>query len=184
MLLLAHVGITLGITKGLAKILSRRGMKKFTDLIDFRLVCLGSMLPDIIDKPLGGLVLKETLGNGRIYSHTLLFLLFLIISGIFVCFKYKRPGLLAVAEGNAVHCFLDGMWRFPETFLWPVFGWGFPKGDPENWLRLWVNLLTDPWYYVPEILGGAIIMLFIADLVLSKNLYCFIVNGREKSTIT
>ncbi len=36
---------------------------------------IGSMLPDIIDKPLGGLICKETLGNGRTYAHTLLFLL-------------------------------------------------------------------------------------------------------------
>ena len=37
MLLLAHVGITLGSTKGLEKVLSYRGMKEFTDLIDYRL---------------------------------------------------------------------------------------------------------------------------------------------------
>jgi len=184
MLLLAHVGITLGLTKGLEKVLSYRGMKEFTDLIDYRLVFLGSMLPDIIDKPLGGLILRETLGNGRIYSHTLLFLLFLLIPGVFVCFKYKRPGLFVVAGGSTIHCILDGMWYFPETFLWPVYGWSFPKGDPENWLRLWAYLLTYPKYYIPEILGGTIIIIFITELVIRKNLFYFIVSGRAKSCNT
>lgn len=170
MLLLAHVGITLGFTKGLEKVLSCRGMKEITDLIDYRLVFLGSMLPDIIDKPLGGIIFKETIGNGRIYSHTLLFLLFLLIPGIFVCFKYKRPGLFVVAEGSTIHCILDGMWYFPETFLWPVCGWSFPKGDPENWLRLWANLLTYPKYYIPEILGGTIIIIFIWGRYIKPNM--------------
>lgn len=184
MLLLSHLGITLGFAKGLEKVMSCRGMNEFTDLIDYRLVFLGSMLPDIIDKPLGGIVLTETLGNGRIYSHTLLFLLFLLITGTLLCSKYKRPGLFVVAGGSTIHCILDGMWLFPETFLWPVYGWSFPKADPENWLRLWANLLTYPQYYIPELIGGTIIIIFIAELVKSKNLHCFMVNGRVKSGIT
>jgi membrane-bound metal-dependent hydrolase YbcI (DUF457 family) len=178
MLFLAHVGITLGLTKCLEKVLTSLGMKEFTDLIDYRLIFLGSMLPDIIDKPLGGLILRKTLGNGRIYCHTLLFLLFLLFSGIFIYFEYKKPGLFVVAGGSTIHCILDGMWYCPKTFLWPLYGWKFPKGDPENWLRLWANLLTYPKYYIPEILGGIIIIIFITELVMHKNLYYFIVNGR------
>ncbi|NPV91328.1 MAG: metal-dependent hydrolase [Firmicutes bacterium] len=184
MLLLAHVGLALGFTKGLEKVLSCRGMNDCTELIDYRLVFGGSMLPDVIDKPLGGLILGSTLGNGRIYCHTLLFQLFLLISGIYLCFKYKRPELFVAAGGSAIHCILDGMWYFPETFLWPVYGWSFPEGDPGNWLRLWVNLLADPKYYIPEILGGAIIIVFFTELVIRKNLYCFLVSGKVKGGIT
>jgi membrane-bound metal-dependent hydrolase YbcI (DUF457 family) len=184
MLLFAHTGLTLGLTEGLGKVLGCRGMKKYTESIDYRLVFLGSMLPDIIDKPLGGLVLRSILGNGRIYCHTLLFLLFLLIPGMYLCFKYRRPELLVVAGGSTIHCILDGMWCFPETFLWPVYGWSFPKGDPENWLRLWANLLTDPRYYIPEIVGGVIIIVFFTKLVIRKNLYGFIVSGKVKGGIT
>lgn len=183
MLLFAHVGLTLGFAKSLEKVLSCRGMKEYTGLIDYRLVFWGSMLPDIIDKPLGGLILRETLGNGRIYCHTLLFLLFLLIPGIRLCFKYKRPGLLVMAGGCTIHCILDGMWSFPKTFLWPIYGWSFPPGDPGNWLRLWMNLLTSPKYYIPEILGSVIVIVFFTELVIHKNLYCFIVSGKRQTSL-
>ena len=35
-------------------------------------VALGAILPDLIDKPLGHLLLNETLNNGRIFFHGLL----------------------------------------------------------------------------------------------------------------
>jgi len=48
----------------------RRGIRKLPELLDYRLVLVGSMLPDIIDKPLGGLVFREALESGRTYCHT------------------------------------------------------------------------------------------------------------------
>jgi len=161
MLLFAHVGITLGIARSIKKVMKNRGIKEIPVLIDFRLVILGSMLPDIIDKPLGGLIFKETIGNGRIYSHTLLFLLFLSALSTYIWCKYRRPGLLVVAGGSIVHNILDGMWFYPETFLWPVYGWTFPKENPENWPQLWLTLLSEPDYFLPEIIGGVVIIFFI-----------------------
>lgn len=49
--------------------------------LDYRLLVLASMLPDIIDKPLGQVFLKDTFNYGRIYGHTLVFVL---ITGILV----------------------------------------------------------------------------------------------------
>ena len=37
------------------------------------LAALGAILPDLVDKPLGHLLLQETLDNGRIFGHSLLF---------------------------------------------------------------------------------------------------------------
>jgi len=93
-LLLGHIGITLGITKYLEVIIDRdkgidylsrsiKSAKNLQKIIDYRLVLIASMLPDIIDKPLGGVILKESIGNGRIYAHTFLFLLFLFGLGMF-----------------------------------------------------------------------------------------------------
>lgn len=176
MLILAHVGITLAAAKSLEKIMARRGI---SNLLDYRLVLVGSMLPDIIDKPLGGLILRETLGNGRIYSHTLVFVLLLLGTGIFFWYKFRRPGFLVLAGGSIVHHILDGMWLYPETFLWPAYGWGFPKGDPEGWLQLWLgNLLTDPWVYVPEVVGGIIICYFAIGLFRQVGVKEFIRTGK------
>ena len=178
MLLLAHVGITLGIASSIKKVIEYRGTKGIREWIDYRLVILGSMLPDIIDKPLGGIIFKETIGNGRIYSHTLLFLLILSALGVFAWGKYRRSGLLVVAGGCIVHHILDGMWLYPGTFLWSAYGWAFPKGDPENWLQLWLNLLTEPRYFLPEVIGGIIILCFVKNLVFRRQFVNFIVYGR------
>ena len=48
-------------------------MKRRIHNIDYRYVALGSMLSDIIDKPLGLIILKDVLYNGRLIGHTLLF---------------------------------------------------------------------------------------------------------------
>ncbi len=179
MLLFGHLGITLAATQTFEML--SQGKKKFTELIDYRLVLLGSMLPDIIDKPLGGLVFKATLGNGRIYAHTLIFLLLLVGTGIFFWVKYKRPGVLALAGGSFFHHILDGMWRFPGTYLWPLYGWSFPKGDPEGWFWQWVeSLLTDPWVYVSEIVGGIIFLYFFGKLAYQKQIGTFMATGKRE----
>ncbi|MFP3975182.1 MAG: hypothetical protein ACLFVK_03050, partial [Dehalococcoidia bacterium] len=58
-------------------------------VIDYRIALIGSMLPDIIDKPLGIYIFTETFSNGRIYAHTLLFFLVLLLIGLF---RYIRSG--------------------------------------------------------------------------------------------
>ena len=180
MLLLAHTGITLAVTRVVEKAIVCRGIRNFPDLIDYRLVLVGSMLPDIIDKPLGGIILKESLGNGRIYSHTLLFLLFLLGIGLFFWCKYKLSCFLVLAGASLFHHILDGMWLSPVTFLWPALGWSFKKGDPENWLLHWMKcLFNDPHVYVPEIIGGIIILYFGVKLISQKNLLEFIIRARR-----
>jgi len=181
MFLFGHLGITLAATHTFEKVILSQGKKKLAGLIDYRLVLLGSMLPDIIDKPLGGLIFKATLGNGRIYAHTLIFLLLLGGTGIFFWVKDRRPGMLALAGGSLIHHILDGMWRFPGTYLWPFSGWSFPKGDPEGWLWQWLSsLATNPWVYIPEIVGGVILFCFFGKLANQKRVRIFITTGKTE----
>jgi len=178
MLLFGHLGITLAAAQTFEKVMLSQGKKRFSDLIDYRLVLLGSMLPDIIDKPLGGLICKETLGSGRIYAHTLLFLLLLFGLGMFLWLKLQRAGVLTLVGGSFVHHILDGMWRFPKTYLWPFYGWSFPKGDPEGWFWQWAeSLLTDPWVCVPEIIGAVFTLYFFFTLHARKQVGEFIKSG-------
>ena len=84
MLIFGHAGITLGaavIVSSVAYNRKSQDVEKRSNLsslpayLDIRLLLIGSLLPDIIDKPVGQLIFRETFSNGRIFSHTLLFLL-------------------------------------------------------------------------------------------------------------
>ncbi len=177
--LFAHMGITLASARGLERVIISQGANRISDLIDYRLVILGSMLPDIIDKPLGGIILKETLGNGRIYCHTLLFLLVFSGLGLFLWYAYRKSWLLVLAVGIFFHHVLDFMWLLPQTFLWPMYGWGFAKGDPDGWFWQWIEtLLTKPHVFIPELIGVVILTLFVFELVHHKKLREFINTGR------
>jgi len=59
---------------------------------------------------------------------------------------------MVLAWGSFVHHILDGMWLFPKTYLWPVYGWSFPKGTPEDWFWLWIQELL--MYSYMKILTG------------------------------
>jgi inner membrane protein len=166
--LFGHVGITLGLSVGVDKALPRRGiflsrLAAIPGAIDYRLVLLGSMLPDIIDKPVGHYFLAGTFNNGRIFAHTLLFFLLLLSVGLYRLWRGGRTGFLILALCSGVHLILDGMWRTPQTLYWPLHGWSFPQGYEAgfwHWLLEMVKALeTNPADYIPEIIG---LVIFVA----------------------
>jgi inner membrane protein len=76
MLILAHTGITLGAAAVIAstakdrRLIPKSWLSPFRALsgyLDIRLLLVGSVLPDIIDKPVGLYFFRESLGSGRIY---------------------------------------------------------------------------------------------------------------------
>lgn len=83
---------------------------------------LGAVLPDLLDKPVGHLLLAGTLDSGRTFGHGLLFLTLLTVAGIAL---YQRRGsfaLLAIAAGTLSHQVLDVMWAMPVTWYFPLLG--------------------------------------------------------------
>ena len=73
MLIFGHIGLTIAIIYTFQRI-------RFPGLdLDYRLVILGSLLPDIIDKPIGYIIFQKYYENGWIYGHSLLFSLVLLI---------------------------------------------------------------------------------------------------------
>ncbi|WP_332449391.1 metal-dependent hydrolase [Methanoculleus sp.] len=106
----------LGLILGLA--LARR-------LGDRRLIgfaALGAVLPDLLDKPVGHLLLAESLNSGRIFAHGLLFLGLVLIAGIALKRRDRSFALLAVATGALSHQVLDMMWAMPVTWYFPLLG--------------------------------------------------------------
>ena len=118
----------------------KRGMSRF---IDYRLVIIGSLLPDLIDRPLGLWVLPDMIRpSGRGFGHTLLFnALFILLALVMLRFKGSR-GPLVLALACAGHLLIDLMWESPRTLFWPLYGIRFGAADASytpDWLR-WVRI--------------------------------------------
>jgi LexA-binding, inner membrane-associated putative hydrolase len=139
----AHLGIGLGLAWLVAWRLSVR--------FDYRLVLIGSLLPDIIDKPLGYVLGLE----GRVWAHTLVFLFAVLL----VSFAPGLWSLRFLAFGVGTHYLVDRLWETPRTLLYPAFGWSFSPVafDTERWVYA---LLHDPLVQAGEIVGAAILLLF------------------------
>jgi len=119
------------------------------DLKGWYLVVIGGLLPDIIDKPLGHLVMPEN--NGRIFAHSLLFFMVLFSIGL------ARPRMMPLAYGVGSHLVLDSMFMDPTTALWPLLG-PFPSTDfdPSGWFEA----LGDPEVLSYEASGMAAMAAF------------------------
>jgi membrane-bound metal-dependent hydrolase YbcI (DUF457 family) len=199
MLFLAHTGITLGaaaIVAGLStsrparrssqSISSRlgypfritsQGLTALGRLVDTRLLLIAALLPDIIDKPLGLLLLKETLNSGRIFGHTLLFVTFTAALGLYLYRRRNRTWLLVLSFGTLMHLILDQMWLAPETLFWPFSGSGFEGSGTTDWLSgIFHTLVTNPGVYIAEVVGAVIIAWFL--LLQRGNIYALIRYGR------
>jgi len=199
MLPLGHAGITLGAAVLLNGVLSKaaplethtardnptgRLASWFASLgnrIDIRLLLVGSLLPDIIDKPVGQLFFRETFNNGRIFCHTLLFLILITVAGLLLYRSRGRTWLLAVSFGTFTHLIFDQMWFNYKTLLWPLYGFAFPKVELTGWVQsIWRALLTNLETYVPEIVGGVVLILLVWVLVRDRRVFSFIRSGRVR----
>ncbi len=104
---------------------------------DRRLVAaglLGGILPDLVDKPLGHLLLASTIDNGRLVAHSLAFLLLVLVAGSLLL--RERSSLLApaLALGVLSHQLLDAMWRDPSAWFFPLLGPFAPGHYPDYFL--------------------------------------------------
>lgn len=176
MYLLGHTGISLGVAWAASFALGeQREISPYPRWsrwrVDYRLVIVGSMLPDLIDKPLGMWILADLFSNGRVVSHTLAFNLLLIAIGIALILWRNNSGWLTLGLASSGHLLLDQMWREPSTLLWPFYGLPFPRLDLAGYPLQWVQALyTSPSIYVPEILGGAILFVFALRLAHKRGL--------------
>jgi len=92
----------------------------------------------------------------------------LVLLGVgWLLYRRKRPGFLCLALASTGHLVLDRMWEMPRILFWPLYGLAFPaEGEPgAAQVPLWWHmLLADPWVYVPEMIGGLILLYFVFRL--------------------
>lgn len=159
-----------------------RKLPRLTSLgsrIDIRLLLIGSLLPDIIDKPIGQVLFRETFSNGRIFCHTLLFIILVTVIGLLLYRYNRKTWLLVLSFGTFVHLILDEMWRAPRTLLWPILGLSFESADLTGWAaNIWHALFTEPAVYVPELVGVLILIWFTWMLIYTRKTYVLVRYGR------
>lgn len=124
--------------------------------VDVRFLALGAILPDLIDIPVGTVLLAGQLGSGEVFSHTLLAPT-LLATVILLATRRgrRRRAWMALVVGWFLHLLLDGMWTSTETFLWPFFGFDFPSGPEPYWSGLLERAFDDPWRWIAEGIGLA-----------------------------
>lgn len=138
-------------------------------VLDWRLLILGALLPDIIDKPIGILFFGS---EGRLLGHTLIFAIMLGIIGLYLTSR-GSPWMLILAVCCVGHLILDGMWTQADILFWPAHGWHMASYDPLNWAAFsdWLNELTQQESRIglvvlaSELIGGAIVALLLLDEV-------------------
>lgn len=207
MFLFAHVGITLGlatlVSGGIRKIQMSRngstgypdtvssnknlkakdsfsetiGLKSLSEFLDIRILMVGSIFPDIIDKPLEFI----GFGDGRSITHTLFVTLVVLVTGLFIFANHKKTWLLAIAIGMCSHLILDSMWVAPHTLLWPEYGWSFPGlAHRARFMQIslwWSTLTNNISVDITEGIGAAILFGVAWFLESRKKLRAFITKG-------
>ena len=152
------------------------GLRSRIGSIDYRLVLLGSLLPDIIDKPLWLFASSDIFRSGRAYSHTFLFNLVLLICGL-ILIKYRKPRLLIISLSSFTHLVQDQMWHKPVALWWPLLG-QFPRQETVGWMSNIIHaLFSDGGTYMPEIIGLIITLLLGYRLLSRKGTINFIRTG-------
>ena len=101
--------------------------------VDIRFLVFGAVLPNLIDKPLGT-ILVPSLGSDRLIGHSLLFGTVIMIVVLLATRRGRvRRRWMALAVGVLFHLVLDGMWTSGQTFLWPFLGFDFAPGVQPYW---------------------------------------------------
>jgi hypothetical protein len=133
-----------------------------SEKVDLRWVVFFGILADLVDKPLGLILFRQTLNNGRVYFHSILVNLLVMTVLIIV----RKPLVYSLALW--VHQFCDLMWARPWVALWPLKG---ALGYRDLPLDEWVYSVFGPYNVTTEIAG----FVFFAWLVFRYRLY---VGGR------
>jgi len=121
MLLLGHLGFTLGAAQAAETAqhnASRRRGFPGSNFVDYRLIAVGAMLPELIDKPLMLLPLPEVLDVSRTFGHSLLLPLLLLVLWRAGSVRMRRA-TLTLGLASLLHLVLDAVLSTSQTLLWP-----------------------------------------------------------------
>ena len=138
--------------------------------VDYRLMALAAMGPDLIDKPLATLYFYRRYKSAVLFAHTLV--VHLLVPAVTI---WQKPHWWPYALAFNGHALLDRLWLFHDTWYWPFRGWRFhvwgKAGSEQADIKLayWYAFTRRPELWVWEV-GGLLAGLF---LVVRYRLYRF-----------
>lgn len=137
--------------------------------VDVRFLLLGAILPDLVDLPVGTLILADRYSTGELWFHSLL-VPTLYMSVVLVATRRgrRRRAWMALGIGWLLHLLVDGMWTSQEVFLWPFFGFEIPSGEAPFWALAWDRAWSDPWRWATEAVGFGYLMWLWSALGMSS----------------
>lgn len=172
MLIFGHVGITTGVIKLYEKA-TRRKNSKNNKLIDYRLVMVGSMLPDIIDKPLVEIIYGLNNHEGHFIAHSFIFSGLIIVLGISILIRNTNKSVLLLGICSLIHQIFDKLISIPNTISLSNLNSGyfvvFNKLECIHdittsiyirfpYLRDVVTYFEKPYVFISEVLGLIILV--------------------------
>ncbi len=96
--------------------------------IDYRLVSVGSLLPDLVDRALRRSRLGRSFKHAdHLLGHTFLLNLAVLLPGLHLASRCNDPRLLSVGLASVSHLLVDPVIRAPKTLFWPLLGLEFPQ---------------------------------------------------------
>lgn len=149
--------------------------------VDYRLIALAAMGPDLIDKPLAYVHFYKKYKSAVLFAHTLIAHLAILGATL----GWARS-LLPYALAFNGHALLDRLWFFPDTFYWPFRGWRFhvwrKRGSEQEDMKLayWHAFTRRPELWGWE-LGGLLVALWFVlsnSLTQPERLLAFLRTGR------
>lgn len=147
-----------------ANALQRSSLGQRWQDLDYRLLALAALLPDLMDKPLAVFAFPNE-HAALLYGHTLLLHL-AVWGGAAAAGRVHRwlPYLLAFSG----HLAADRMWGFASTLLWPLRGRRFHQwqnvGSPAAFLQAYSQIIrSEPKLVALEAIGLGLLAWVIAD---------------------
>ncbi len=152
MYLLGHLGFT-ALSGFVIEKIAKQQNTRFE--LNYVYLLIGSMSPDLIDKPIGSLLFS----TGRWIGHSLLFILLIsVFLGIALKKLLSHEKALTITLvfmwGNIMHLILDLTGLDIQVILWPFLGLDFQTGA---WNGFLLGIFV-PYVWITEIIGLLILI--------------------------
>ena len=103
--------------------------------IDYRVLLLGAILPDVVDAPFGG--------AGLAHSVTCSVAVLIVVMLATINHRSRRRRLLALPIGMFLHLVFDGAFADARIFWWPFSGATLGEQSLPSVARGWLSLLFE-----------------------------------------